>query len=165
MEYKIENKVRMILIGMFLITTLALPASAATTVSIGNFSVDENSNVNGSLVVNNVIDFFAANITISYNPLVVLITNVKSPNPDIIITSNINNETGSTRIIAEATSFNGLSGDVALANISFMAVGAAGSSSPLNLALNQMIDKDGNDIPATSINGNIRHNRFILEIH
>src|SRR3972149_7502625 len=147
------NRIRTLLISIFLIVTAsALPAFAAT-VSIGNFDVAPGSSVNATLMVNNVTDYFAAIIDISYDPLVVIISNIKPTNPFISITSNpISYTTGSTRILADGP-LTGLSGDIILANITFKAVGTAGSSSALNITVNQMIDINGNDITATPING------------
>lgn len=144
---------KVLLISSFLfVAAFALPASAATTVSIGNYDVMPGGSVNGTLIMNNATDLFGAIIDISYDPTVVKISNVKQADPIIAVTSNIDNIKGSTRIVMDGP-LTGVSGDHVLGNISFIAVGISKSSSSLKITVKQMIDINQNDIQATSING------------
>lgn len=150
---EIIKKFREVLaIGILILFSLTIPVSAGT-LSIGNFSVAPGGTVTGSLNANGVINLASATVNLTYDPLVVFVTEVSrgSGNTLDTLNFNINNTKGQVTLVAD-NAF-GKSGDVVIANITFQAVGSAGSSCPLNIGINELIDINYQNIPATTANG------------
>jgi len=149
---KIIKNIGLVLIALSFMSLLA--TAQTTTISIGNATVSPGNSTILPIMINNVTNVGAANINLSYNPTIVIVTKVINGAFDFT-ESTINNVTGITNIGGFQLFSAGLNGNVKLAEFTLQAVGSAGSSSPLNIVINSLQTKEANPqpIPATPVNG------------
>jgi hypothetical protein len=104
--------------------------------------------------IDNASNIGSADITITYDPSVCVITEVTNGSFDVTIPNLEQNETGSVRIGAFQTENPGLNESIVLANITFRST-SAGGTSPLNLTVNELTDAtpECTDIPYIVVNG------------
>ena len=122
-----------------------------TSASIVDITVEPGDIVTVPLMINGMTDFGTATINITYDPLVVHVTDVTDSSDSVIAASNNNNASGHTAISASNTI--GASGDIVFANVEFTAVGSSGDSTPLNLDVVSLYDRSFNAIPTIVNNG------------
>jgi len=118
-----------------------------TSVSIADITAASGDVVTVPLMVNDMTDFGTATINITYDPLVVHVTNITDSSDSVIAAFNNNNAAGFTAISASNTG--GASGDIVFANVEFTAVGSDGDSTLLSLTIDSLYDRSFNAISAT----------------
>jgi len=107
----------------------------------------------------NASDIGSADINITYNSSVCVITAVTNGSFDFTYANLEQNETGLVRISAFQAENPGLNGSIILANLTFQSNGTSSGTSPLtstlNLTVNNLTDAtpECNDIPYTITNG------------
>jgi len=143
------------LITVFIVLLLALlivPVSAATTVSVSDVFFEHGDDATISVMINNVSNVGVANINIDYDPSVVRITTVDNSDFGNLYPV-INNTIGLAKI--GGVHYDGLSGDVKLADLLLEAIGDAYEQSALNLTINELKEASSTEtpIPATVDNG------------
>lgn len=83
-------------------------------------------------------------LTLSYDPDVVIVSSISSAHPDSdfdLLFANLGNAAhGSVGVIAYQGASPGLSGDVNVADVTFMVMGPVGSTTPLNMAVATLTD-------------------------
>lgn len=135
----------------FIILLLILPASAqGTIVSIANVEAEYDSSITVPLMINNVTNLGGGEVNVTYDPLIVHVTNVTAGNLNLGA-DVINNASGWVYI--NTFSASGQSGDVAFAYIHLVAVGNVADVSPLNVTVYDLFDTTYKDIQHTIING------------
>ncbi|MFH1032029.1 MAG: cohesin domain-containing protein [Chloroflexota bacterium] len=148
-----------------LLALLAVPASptiAANAVSIGvtTAQVAEGSSFIARVNIDSVIDFDAAQYDITYNPAVIQVTGVTAGligSTTIPVSQWGDITPGTTRVINNVPNAPGVTGSGYLAEIHFHVVGAAGTSSTINLQNGLLGDKDAQEITtATWANGMVQ---------
>lgn len=92
----------------------------------------------------NMTNFGSATLTLSYDPSVVEVTNVTNGNvPNSTLTWSVNESRGRVTLLLTTTARPGTSGEHDFARVSFRAVGALGSTSALDLNVEEVVDSDG----------------------
>ena len=109
-------------------------------ISVEDFEVESGRNVNVAIKIENGVNVGSLDLTLFFDPSVVRVSNVSGGDFDFI-SSNLENTTaGSARIAAFQGPSAGLNGNVVVANVTFMAVGSVGSSTPLTLDVTTLKD-------------------------
>lgn len=143
--------------GLLIAVLIALSVSAmahvctadAVSVSISDVTCEPHERVIVPITLSGVTNYGTGTINITYNPGVVHVTNVAGTYQSTLITSNIDNTTGITRISAWNTG--GVSGDVLFANVTFESVGPC--RSPLRIDIRKLADTNMSPILTTVANG------------
>ena len=143
--------------GLLIAALIVLSVSAmahvctaeAVSVSISDVTCELHERVIAPITLSGVTNYGTGTINIAYNPGVVHVTNVAGTYQSTLITSNIDNTVGITRISAWNTG--GVSGDVFFANVTFESVGPC--RSPLRIDILKLADTDMSSIPTTVANG------------
>ncbi len=143
-----------ILLTLIFLFAFAITQGFDTTaiVSIGNLTSAPGETVTAPIFINNVENYGTGTMSITYDPVVVHVTDVSS-GPDSTVTAwNVDNTIGVVKI--SAWNMQGVTGDIIFANVTFKAVRNAGSTS-LNLSIIKLRDyfDPPNDIPTTIKNG------------
>ena len=108
------------------------------------------------ITIENVSDVGSCQLTLSYDPDVVIASSVDCSSDFDSLFANVEDAaSGSVSILAYQTSNPGLEGDVIVANVTFMVIGAIGASTPLNLEVTTLTDAtpECNPIPYSIRNG------------
>ena len=134
-----------------LISLLATAHAAATTVSIADVVLEPDGVVTLPIMIGNITNYGAGTIKITYDPSIVHVTDVTGSSDSTVAVENIDNTTGSVRILA--SNLVGVSGDIIFANMEFMAVGLG--STPLNIDIEELCDTSYDDILANISDGSI----------
>jgi hypothetical protein len=93
------------------------------------------------ITIENVSDVGSCQLTLSYDPDVVIASSVDCSSDFDSLFANIEDAaSGSVSILAYQTSNPGLSGDVLVSDVTFMVIGTIGSSTPLNLEVTTLTD-------------------------
>ncbi|CAD7768332.1 Cohesin domain protein [Candidatus Methanoperedenaceae archaeon GB50] len=106
--------------------------------------------------IENVTDAGAIHLTLTYDPGVVIVSRTCcNPDFDTLLANTEDAARGSITLIAYQTQNPGLNGNVLVANVTFMALGPIGSSTPLNLKVTTLTDAtpECNPIPHSISNG------------
>ena len=85
------------------------------------------------ITIENVSNMGSCQLTLSYDPDVVIVSNASQSDFDSLFTNLEDAASGSVSILAYQTSNPGLDGDVIVVEVTFMTVGNGGSSTPLNV--------------------------------
>jgi len=125
-----------------------------TTTSISIPDVLATGRITVPITIENVSNVGSCQLTLDYDPDVVIALDASS-DFDSLFANFEDAASGSVSIIAYQTSNPGLNGDVVVANVTFIAVGNSGSSTPLDLEVTTLTDAtpDCNPIPYTIRNG------------
>ncbi len=105
------------------------------------------------ITIEDALNVGACHLTLSYDPDVVIVSSVSSSHPDSafdLLFANLGNAAhGSVGVIAHQGASPGLSGDLLVADVTFMVMGPVGSSTQLNLEVTTLTDAtpDCNQIP------------------
>lgn len=97
----------------------------------------------------------AATIEITYDPTVINATGCAADPDDLFDSALCNTAAASDTVKLTAVSVGGVSGGLALADVSFLAVGEVGDTSPLTLTVDPFADPDGQPISHTLEHGRI----------
>ena len=139
-----------IFLSFFLIPLVMLPASA-TTVTIGDIFSETDATV--SIMINDVTDVAIAGVDVTYNPSVIVATDVDLGEFDRYAPEFIDNESGWVRIGAYNLE-EGLNGNVILANLTIHPKGSYGEISNLDIEItSEFKDSSNNPIDADVIDG------------
>jgi hypothetical protein len=152
-----NKKHRYVFIALFF-ALFAVHTAAETTVSIKNVFVDPEGNVTASIMIGNVTNIGVADISLTFNQLVVWITATVNSDFDFLHMV-INNSVGEARIGAFQISSTGLNGNVKLADIQLDAVGFDGETSMMNLSINELKEMG---TPETPIYSEIDNGTFTI---
>jgi len=136
---------------LILLLSTITQASAIATVSIGNLSSAYGETVTAPILISNVQNYGTGTISVTYDPSVVHVISVSSGPTSTVLAWKPDNTTGIVAISAWNTG--GVSGDIIFANVTFHAVGSAGSSTPLNISVTTLKDISQQDITVIIKNG------------
>ena len=129
-------------------------------ISVEDFEVESEGNVNVAIKIENGVNVGSLDLTLFFDPSVVRVSNVSNVSGgdfDFIFSNLENTTAGSIRIAAFQGPSAGLNDDVVVANVTFMAVGSVGSSTPLTLDVTTLKDASPacNPIPYCIENGTL----------
>ena len=134
------------------ISVTAVLSAQDAVVSIESCGADVGKNVTVPVMIKDIpVNIMTADVTLIYNKSVVNVVSV-SDSDFYSMLKDIKNEEGYTRIIAYHVGAP-LIGDVKLADVTLMAVGNAGETSPLDFIDVYLEDGNGAEIPAVPENG------------
>lgn len=139
-----------LLVSAFVV--LSAPASASASIQIANASAESECTTTTQITINDMTNFGAATVTLSYDPAVVQINSVAAGDLGTP-TANINNTAGIATIAAYVSTIPGPDSPITFANLELLAVGNYGETSPLTLGITTFSDADGNSVDATSMSG------------
>ena len=107
------------------------------------------------ITIENVSNVGSCHHTLSYDPDVVIVSSASHSDFDSLFANFEDAASGSVSILAYQTSNPGLTGDVLFADVTFVVVGAIGSSTPLDLEVTTLTDAtpNCNPIPYTIRDG------------
>jgi len=151
----VTNTVRAVLmlsITVSVFVALSASASAQVNIQITDANAQSGHTTTTQITINNMTNFGAATVTLSYNPAVVHITSVAAGDVGTPI-ANIDNATGTATIAAYVSTATGPDSPITFANLELLAVGSSGATSPLTLAITTLADAEGTSVSATPING------------
>ena len=140
---------------LFVVLFLIPAAAAATTISIGNVFVEPGETSAAPILIENVTKVGTVDITILYDPSVVLVNDAGNSDFDFVYPV-INNSAGYVRIGGMAYG-DGLNGDVKLADLMLEAVGDAGETSLLCITINELKVADATE---TTIQADVENSTF-----
>ena len=109
-------------------------------ISVEDFEVESGGNVNVAIKIENGANVGSLDLTLFFDPSVVRVSNVSGGDFDFIFSNLENTTAGSIRIAAFQGPSAGLNDNVVVANVTFMAVGSVGSSTPLTLDVTTLKD-------------------------
>ena len=142
-----------LLFSLIFIFVLALSPASATTITIGDiFSETE---VNATIMINDVIDVAAATINLSYDPSVIVVTGAGNSNFQSFTPNLLFADKGWVQMTAFQVG-SGLTGDVRFTELTIEPIGSYGDISELKIdvvTLTDSITPHPNPIDATIING------------
>jgi len=144
-----------LLMLIFIVFAFSMPV-LATEVVINDASACPCNITFTDITIKNVTNVGVIDLNLYYNPSVVRVTDVKDSEFDVTIPNRVKNSTGLVRIGAFQVEKAGLNGpSIVIANLTLKAVGDPGSTSPLNIVVNELKDatSQGNDIPYTITRG------------
>jgi len=149
-----SKRSKMVFTTLFVVLFLIPAVAAATTISIGNVFVEPGETSAAPILIENVTKVGTVDITILYDPSVVLVTGAVNSEFDFVHPV-INNSAGYVRIGGMAYG-EGVSGNVKLADLMLEAVGGADETSPLCITINELKVADATEtiIPADVQNCN-----------
>lgn len=165
MKMKRTKAILSLIITLGLLVLLGVPASVSaageTVVSIdpATAQAPEGSDCNVTLNVDNVTDFDAAQYDVTYDPLVIEVTDVTAgdiggtPIP-VAMWASVNSTT--IRVINNVENTPGVSGSGNLTVIHFHVVGTNGESSSISLSNGILGDIEAQPIPAIWENGSVQ---------
>jgi len=124
---------------------------------VEDFEVESEGNVNVAIKIENGVNVGSLDLTLFFDPSVVRVSNVSGGDFDFIFSNLENTTAGSIRIAAFQGPSAGLNDNVVVANVTFMAVGSVGSSTPLTLDVTTLKDASPacNPIPYCIENGTL----------
>jgi hypothetical protein len=122
---------------------------ATATIAITDAAASPSDTTTTQVTINNMTNFGAATVTLSYDSSVVRINSVTAGDVGTP-TANIDNTAGTATIAAHVSTAIGPDSPITFANIELLAVGDDGESSPLTLRVTTLADADGTSVPATA---------------
>jgi hypothetical protein len=144
--------VLMLLITVSVFVALSASASAQVNIQITDANAQSGHTTTTQITIDNMTNFGAATVTLSYDPKVVHITSVAAGDVGTPI-ANIDNTAGTATIAAYVSTATGPDSPITFASLELLAVGISGETSPLTLAITTLADADGAPVSATPING------------
>ena len=133
-------------------TKIISVVGGGTTIAIADASASSNQTTTTHITIDNMTNFGAATVALSYNPTVMHITDITAGDVGTPI-ANINNTAGTATIAAYITTATGPDSPITFAGIELFAVGGSGETSPLTLTVTTLTDADGTSVSATPISG------------
>lgn len=148
------------IVMLFAFASLVLIVAAETeTVSIGSTGAFPGKSVTEPIMVGNVTNLGGGTIKVSYNSSVVHVTEVangSSGDALTVIAWRADNSTNPGYVRISALNTSGQTGAVIFADVTYEAVGAIGSSTPLNITVESLFDINYTDISYSVVNGTFR---------
>ena len=144
--------VLMLSITVSVFVALSASASALVNIRITDANAQSGHTTTTQITIDNMTNFGAATVTLSYDPAVVHITSTAAGDVGTPIV-NIDNTAGTATIAAYVSTVTGPDSPITFANLELLAVGSNGETSPLTLAIITLADADGASVSATPING------------
>jgi len=143
-----------LLMLIFIVSVLSMPV-LATEVVINDASACPSNITFTDITIKNATNVGVIDLSLYCNPSVVIVTEVKDSEFDVIIPNLVKNSTGFVRIGAFQIENPGLNGSVLIARLKLKAIGKPGDISPLNIIVNELKDatSQGNNILYTITNG------------
>jgi len=141
------------LLAIFVVLILACPLAAlgdGTAVSIGDVSAEQGDEVVVPIEIAGVTDLGAVEVWLNYDGSVVEVTGVADGDLGTI-TYGIDNPSGVTRMVWFSAT--GKTGDFVFASVTLRAVGSAGDTSYLDIAVKTLINIRGDSIQHSVDNG------------
>lgn len=132
---------------------LVLEQTQKVTVEMDDYEMSTPGTMTAPIMINDIEDYGAATITLSYDPGVVWVTEVEDGPFSVVQAFNIDNTAGTVIISAQNT--NGVSGDIEFARVTFEAVGGDGAMTDLGLNVQKLVDTGYNNLPYLVENGSI----------
>lgn len=124
-------------------------------VSIGSVYASPGSTATTQVTLQNMTDFGAASINLTYNPGVVQVTSASLgfSGSGGALTYNIDNTIGKARFLITTTAMPGPNAPLTLLNIQMQAAGSTGQSSPLDLTVDTLAHSLGSTVTPTVNDG------------
>jgi len=143
-----------LLMLIFIVSVLSMPV-LATEVVINDASICPGNITFTDITIKNATNVGVIDLNLCYKPSVVIVTDVKDSEFDVIIPNLVKNSTGFVRIGAFQIENPGLNGSVLIARLKLKAIGKPSDVSPLNITVNEFKDatSQGNNILYTITNG------------
>ena len=138
-------------LGILILISISLVSASETTIGIDDYSVKSGNTVTAPIIVNNTVMLGGGNITFTYDPTVVHVTDVYQGDLRFSFKYRIDNGTG--WMCANALDVDGLSGNITFAHLDLTAVGDDGDASPLSITSANIFDIDYTTIAYTVNNG------------
>jgi len=151
----VTNTARAVLILVITVSVfvaLSASASAQVNIRITDANAQSGHTTTTQITLENMTNFGAATVTLSYDPAVVHITSVAAGDVGTPI-ANTDNAAGTATIAAYVSTVTGPDSPITFANLELLAVGSSGATSPLTLAITTLADADGAPAAATPISG------------
>ncbi|RZN36781.1 MAG: DUF4430 domain-containing protein [Methanosarcinales archaeon] len=126
-------------------------ATSALRVDIGDYVVTSDSSIVAPITVYGITNYGTTTIKLEYDSSVAWVTSVDNTPDSTVSSVNINNPSGVVTFSAWNT--DGVSGDVAIANVTLEARGPSGSTTTLDLTVTTLKDTSYNDIPVYDDDG------------
>jgi hypothetical protein len=123
----------------------------ALRVDIGDYVVLETSSIAAPITVYGMVDYGTTTMQLEYDSSIAWVTSVDGTPDSTVSSVNINNPAGIVTLSAWNTG--GVSGDVAIANVTLEARGPSGSTTTLDLTVTKLQDTSYNDIPVYDDDG------------
>jgi PKD repeat protein len=123
-----------------------------TTISIADANAQPDCSTTTQITIDDMTNFGAATVTLSYDPKVVHITSVAAGDVGTPI-ANIDNTAGTATIAAYVSTVTGPDSPITFASLELLAVGSSGETSPLTLGVTTFTDADGTSVSATAESG------------
>jgi hypothetical protein len=127
-----------------LVSTLALADDPVVTVTVGDIEVPPGGVVRAPIMVQNVTALGGGVINITFNSSVIHVTGVTEGGGNALTigawNSNNSLNPGYVNIASYSAGITGQHGDVIFADVTYRAMGAVGSSSPLNLSVESLFN-------------------------
>ena len=139
-----------LLVSVF--TVLSATASASVTIRIADANAESECATATQIVIDNMTNFGASTVALSYDPTVVQITDITAGDLGTP-TASTNNTAGTATIAAYVSTVTGPDSPITFANLELLAIGSTGDTSPLTLAVTTFADADGTSVLATPISG------------
>ncbi|CAD6490372.1 MAG: hypothetical protein KFBDDELM_00256 [Candidatus Argoarchaeum ethanivorans] len=134
------------------VTVTYNPPTDTAIISIADAIASPSDTTTTQITINDMTNFGAATVTLSYDSSVVQINSVTAGDVGTP-TANIDNTAGTTTITAYVSTVTGPDSPVTFANIELLAVGNDGATSPLTLEVTTLADADGTPVTATAESG------------
>lgn len=142
-----SKKKRIIIPLLFVLFIMSSSASATAIITIGDNDIFSEVDVTVPLMINDVEDVAAATIKVSYDPSVIVVTDVENSDFENFIPNIWYAEEGWVKI----TGYNiveGMSGDIKFADLTIAPRGSYGDMSDLNIEVETLSDSKGELIDA-----------------
>ena len=144
---------------------LLMSVASAQTVSIADGSAYSGATTTVAITADDVTDLANFDITVTYNPAVVIVTGAAN---DMAFGSAINNLENAAAGWVRLASLNfgdGQTGDgILLSTLTLEAVGTAGQTSALTLTIDELKNSTGGDITATTDDGTFTINKLNMTV-
>ncbi|MCK5109360.1 MAG: PQQ-binding-like beta-propeller repeat protein, partial [Methanosarcinales archaeon] len=118
----------------------------AIMMDIGDYVVLEDSSIVAPITIYGITDYGTTTMQLEYDSSIAWVTSVDGTPDSTVSSVNINNPAGIVTLSAWDT--DGVSGDVAIANVTLEARGPGGSTTALDLTVITLKDTSYNEIPA-----------------
>lgn len=130
------------------------PPTARPVFSIDDVRVGPLGSGVAPIRLQNVSDFGAATLTLTFDPRVVALDNVSGGDiPGSRTTWTVNNTAGKATVLVTTSARPGATGTYVFAHVTLRSVSPAGGSSPLNLTVREALHSDGRDMMAIAVGG------------
>jgi len=133
-------------------TKIISVVDGCTTISIADANAQSDCSTTTQITINNMTNFGAATVALSYDPAVVHITSVAAGDVGTPI-ANIDNTAGTATIAAYVSTATEPDSPITFANLELLAVGSSGETSPLTLGVTTLTEADGTSVSATTESG------------